>query len=118
MVNDEDRLDELFQRYRESCPDLEPGANFMPLLWRRIEAKSTFWLMFERLGTKVTTASAALCLVLLALNLISGSNSLPLASTYMDALMADHSAERTYYTEALGSNTADSKTPSSPGSSH
>jgi hypothetical protein len=38
LDSSEERLDRLFAEYRESCPDIEAGANFMPLLWKRIEA--------------------------------------------------------------------------------
>ncbi len=48
------------------------------------------------------TASAALCLLLLVLNFVSTSQS-RLAPTYVDLLMADHTAEKTYYTEAIRS---------------
>jgi hypothetical protein len=47
------------------------------------------------------TASAAVGLLLLVLNIASGSQSYLLAPTYMDALMADHTVEKVYYTEAI-----------------
>jgi hypothetical protein len=98
---DQDRLDYLFERYRAACPDIEPGPNFMPDLWQKIDARQSFWSVFDRFGVKLTTASAAICLLLLALNLFFAPGPLNLAPTYMDALMAEHSAERTAYTEAI-----------------
>lgn len=100
-MNDEFNLDETFARYREACPDVEASANFMPNLWVRIESRQNFWSLFERSGGMVATATAALCLVLLALNFISTPPSLNQAPTYVDALMADHSVEKTDYAEAL-----------------
>lgn len=103
MDNNESRLDEFFQRYRASCPEIEPGANFMPGLWRKIEARHSFWFVFQGLARTAATASAALCLLLLILNLIAPAQSYLPAPTYTDALMADHTAESLYYTEGLRS---------------
>ena len=102
MMDDERQLDEFFQEYRAACPEVEPSTNFMPVLWQKIEARSNFWSSFPRLARAVTTASAAICLLLLVLNLVSTPH-YPhmLAPTYMDALMADHTAEETDYTEAI-----------------
>jgi hypothetical protein len=99
-MNDEMSLDETFRRYREACPDVTPSANFMPTLWTKIENRQNFWSLFERFGSRFATATAALCLLLLALNFISAP-SLNSAPSYVDALMADHSAEKTYYAEAI-----------------
>ncbi len=104
MTNDESRLDEMFQRYRAACPEVEPSTNFMPALWSKIESRQTFWSVFERLGGLITAASAALCLLLLALTLAGPPSPHTIAATYTDALMADHSAEKTYYAEAIRTN--------------
>ena len=103
MTNDNSGLDDLFQKYRRACPDIEPSVNFMPNLWQRIEARHSFWFVFQRLARTVMTASAALCLLLLVLDFIAIPENHFLAPTYVDALMADHSAEKTYYTEAIRS---------------
>ncbi|MBV9295998.1 MAG: hypothetical protein JO145_10535 [Acidobacteriaceae bacterium] len=103
MTNDDSRLDQLFQTYRASCPDPEPQPDFMPTLWQKIEARRSFGFAFELWARTVVTASAALCVLLLFLNFVSPSQSHALAPTYVDALMADHTAENTYYTEAIRS---------------
>ncbi|MBV8550944.1 MAG: hypothetical protein JOY54_06560 [Acidobacteriaceae bacterium] len=100
-MSDESHLDELFQRYRAACPEVEPSANFMPLLWHKIESRHNFWFVFQGLARAVATASAAVCLLLLILNLAAAPKVQSTGPTYTDALMADHTAERTYYTEAL-----------------
>lgn len=97
-ASDERSLDELFQRYRSACPDVDPGANFMPVLWQKIEARHSFWFTFVRFGRGALTASAALCLLLLVLNL---SSSPQVMASYTDAILAESSAEQTYYTEAI-----------------
>jgi hypothetical protein len=101
MDNNESRLDEFFQKYRAACPEIEPGANFMPALWQRIEARHSFWFVFQGLARTAATASAALCLLLLLLNLVAPSQSYLPAPTYTDALMADHTAESLYFTEGI-----------------
>ena len=100
IESDETRLADLFQRYRDSCPDIEPGPGFMPGIWRKIEARRSFWSVFSHFGRIAAPACAALCLVFLLLNLASSSDS-RLAPTYADALAADHTVEATYYAEAI-----------------
>ncbi|MBV8070147.1 MAG: hypothetical protein JO270_09605 [Acidobacteriaceae bacterium] len=107
MENDETRLDEFFQRYRAACPDIEPGPNFMPGVWQKIEARHNFWFVFGRLARTTAAASAALCLLLLLLNLVAPPQSRLSAFSYMDALMADHTAESLYYTEAIRNATSE-----------
>ncbi len=102
MSSDNDGLGELLRRYAGACPDIEPSVNFMPSLWQKIEARHSFGSIFERLARTGMAAAAALCLVLLVLNLALAPRQSAL-QTYTDALMADHSAERTYYTEAIRS---------------
>jgi hypothetical protein len=99
--SDDLQLDEFFQTYRAACPEVEPGRNFMPNLWRRIEARQNFWFVFQRFARTASAACGALCLLLLALNLYSTRQSI--TGSYMDALMAEHTAEKTYYTEAIRS---------------
>ncbi len=103
MIDEDSGLDTLLGAYRRACPDVEPTANFMPAIWQKIEARRSFWFVFQREARAVMTASAALFVLLLVLNFFSGSQSHWAASTYADALMADHTAEKTYYTEAIRS---------------
>jgi hypothetical protein len=109
-MSDDSGLDEFFQRYRQSCPDVEPSVNFMPMVWQKIEARYSFPFLFGKLGRSMVTASAALCLLLLALNLAT-----PQATVnYTDALLAEGSAEQTYYTEAMASTPPSGSVPSAP----
>jgi len=101
MTNDDRELDDLFQQYRASCPEVEGSAGFMPKVWEKIENRRSFWFAFQGLARTAMTASTALCLLLLILNFIAAPQShLP---TYADALAADHGAEQTYYAEAIRS---------------
>ncbi len=110
-MDEESGLEQFFQRYRQACPDVEPSVNFMPILWQKIEARPSFPFMFRKLGRSVVTASAALCLLLLALNLAVTPQ---IGVSYADALLMEGSAEQTYYTEALTSTPPPESVPSAP----
>jgi hypothetical protein len=101
MTNDDRELDDLFQKYRNSCPEIEASAGFMPKLWEKIENRRGFWFAFQGLARTAMTASTALCLLLLILNFIAAPQSR--LTTYADALAADPTAEQTYYAEAIRS---------------
>ena len=103
MEQQERDLDNFFQRYKTSCPDIEPNVNFMPQLWKRIEARRSFSFAFQRLARAAMAVSAVLSLLLLLLNAASDLHPLavPIAPTYADALAADHTVETTYYAEAI-----------------
>lgn len=101
MRDDESTLRGLFESYRDACPEVEPDALFMPRLWQRIDARQSFGSIFTRLTRMLAAASAAVCLLLLVLNLVSAPNASVSDESYTDALLAEHSIEQTYYTEAI-----------------
>lgn len=108
MMIDNSRLDHLFRRYRDACPEVEPGVDFLAGVWERIDARHGLWFAFERLGRLAMTASAAICLLLLLLNFVSTREpGPPVTPSYVDALIAEHSAEKTYYTETIRTSIAD-----------
>ena len=57
-------LDRLFVGYRAAVPDPEASANFMPELWRKIEARQFFFLRVKKLTQVFVAAAAAICLLL------------------------------------------------------
>jgi Na+-transporting NADH:ubiquinone oxidoreductase subunit NqrB len=101
-MNGDSKLNDLFQTYRAACPEVEPSSHFMPKLWQRIESRHTFGFVFQNLARTTVTACAALCLLLAVLNFASPfqKRNAPVPN-YTDVLMAEHSAENTYYTESL-----------------
>lgn len=102
MMTDEDfRLNALLADYRAACPEVEPGPNFMPGIWQGIEARRSFWFVFQREARAMVTGCAAIFVILLALNVFSGMQNRATPPTYADALMADHTVEQTYYAEAI-----------------
>jgi hypothetical protein len=100
MTDDETKLERLFENYRAACPEVEPGALFMPRLWQRIEARQGFGPVFERLTRLFASVAAAVCLLLLVLNLVSTPNNALANESYTDALVSQNNAEQTYYSEA------------------
>lgn len=64
MRGDEEKLDALFRAYRNACPTPEAGANFMPDLWQRIEARQGFMFSFRRLANALVPAAVALSIAL------------------------------------------------------
>lgn len=78
-------LKELFAAYKESLPDPEPSAQFMPGLWQRIEARQTPVVFLRRLTEAFVTA--AVVTVLVVSFLIPRWQSSPIFSgSYVDAL--------------------------------
>ena len=99
-----ERLDQLFLEYRESCDVPELSANFMPALWQKIEARQSSSWVFRRVSGWFVAASAAasamLAIALMSTPSTPGVGSI-YASTYVDALAADHATEYTLYTEPV-----------------
>ena len=89
---DELRLDKMFRAYHAACPIPEAGANFMPALWARIEARevSTHWL--GRVDKTLVTAALAASVILgLMISSMNQSSSF-FDATFVDALRADHAS--------------------------
>lgn len=86
----EDELDGLFRAYREACPDPEPGANFMPQLWDRIESRQTFSSFLERMASGFVTAAVALTLLMAVFLYIPQGNGAFQSESYVEALAASH----------------------------
>ena len=56
-----DELNALFAEYRAAVPDPGASANFMPELWRKIEARQTLVLRLRKLTQVFVGAAAAVC---------------------------------------------------------
>ena len=101
MTNGDAGLDNLLEAYRAACPDVEPSANFMPGVWQKIEARRSFRFVFLREARSALAGCTALCLLLLILNFMTASPAHFTPPTYADALMAEHTAEQTYFAEGI-----------------
>jgi hypothetical protein len=60
----DERLQALFAAYRDAVPDPEPGRDFMPQLWSRIEAGRTVSYGLKRLARGIISAAAAAVLLM------------------------------------------------------
>ncbi|MGD0134764.1 MAG: hypothetical protein ABSE57_22165 [Bryobacteraceae bacterium] len=79
-------LDQLFASYRTSVPDPEAGVNFMPELWRKIEARQFFLVRLKKLTQVFVVAAAAICLLLgIALQIPVADRS-AVSANYVDVL--------------------------------
>lgn len=86
------QLDRLFHSYRDACPDPEPGVNFTPELWAKIEARENSTNLFGQMAKALVTAALAASVIL---GLLMSTASQPASNfngTYLDALMADHAS--------------------------
>ena len=80
----------MFASYRDSIPDPEPGAQFMPQLWTRIDSRRKVNFSFGRLAKAFVSVSLASCLAMSVFFLMPSSQSSPIyGATYLDALSAD-----------------------------
>lgn len=103
-------LDRLFADYRAACPEVELGPNFMPEIWRRIEARRSFWPAFEHLARVAVAVCMFACLIFGLLDFTGVHRSSTISDqSYAEALAADQSSEATFYAEALHPATASSE---------
>ncbi len=85
-----DQLNGLFAEYKQAIPDPDPGANFMPELWRKIEAKQSFTLRVRKLTQVFVGAAAAVCLLFAMIEVIPGASRPEVHGSYIDVLAAAH----------------------------
>jgi hypothetical protein len=64
MDRESRELDHLFAGYRAAMADPEASVNFMPELWRKIEARQFFLVRMKKLTQVFVAAAAAICLLL------------------------------------------------------
>jgi hypothetical protein len=94
------QFDSLLVAYRDACPDPESSPEFMPNLWRKIEARrADTTSIFKRLAHVCMAATAAVVLLTTVLMPSSQDDEVLYSSTYSDVLAADHADEA--YTQVL-----------------
>jgi hypothetical protein len=86
-------LNGLFAEYKQAISDPDPGANFMPELWRKIEARQSFTLRVRKLTRMFVGAAAAVCLLVTMIEVIPGSSRPEVHGSYVDVLAAAHPAD-------------------------
>lgn len=85
------KLDVLWARYREACPEPEPSAGFMPGLWQKIEARRTSNVtMLRRIAQVCVGATLALTVLIGAVLIPQLEKMHVYNATYVDVIAADH----------------------------
>ena len=82
----EQRLDQLLVSYKAACADPEPGANFMPTMWQRIEARRNPVLQWVAMSRRALAGAMALCALLLVGMATAFTSSQFYQSTYVEVL--------------------------------
>jgi hypothetical protein len=94
MQDSDKKLDALFAEYRMACPDPEPSAEFMPGMWKRIEARRNAAVsVFRHWAQVCVMATVALTILIGAVLIPKFQESSAPASSYLEALSAEHSAD-------------------------
>jgi len=97
-------LNDLWVRYDEACGAPEPSPDFMPGVWRKIEARRGFLFQFRSYARRMVATAAAFSLLLLMLHFAPFASRLDVYSmTYLDTLEADSAND----VMAFASNVAD-----------
>jgi hypothetical protein len=97
QANNSDKLDVLFRAYKRAHPDADPGPDFMPGLWRRIEGErkaNSSWLVRWLEVCLATTMAAALLLGFYVIPKFQepASNQIASQTSYLDVLADADSA--------------------------
>jgi hypothetical protein len=89
-----DKLDALFVEYRAACPDPEPSADFMPGMWKRIEARRVATVsVFRHWAQVCVMTTVAITLLIGAVLIPKFQDNAAGGSSYLEALSAEHSAD-------------------------
>jgi hypothetical protein len=102
MMPNEPDLDRLLERYAHACPEVEPGAGFMPGIWQRIDARQGFAFKLATYARVLAMTAASLCLAAGLFELSSYGPSTQLASNrYVDVLDDDNDTEVLTYADVV-----------------
>jgi hypothetical protein len=88
-----DELGRLLGQYRNAVPDPEASADFMPGMWRKIEARRSSVRTLRRFTEAFVTLAAALALLVGAVLIPQMQREAVYSATYVDVLAAEHSSD-------------------------
>ena len=87
-------LNDLWARYADACTTPEASADFMPGVWRKIEARRGFVYQLQAYSRRLAATAAAFSLLLIALHFAPSTQTREVyMMTYMDTLEADSAPE-------------------------
>lgn len=89
----EQELDRLLAAYRDACEEPEPGADFMPRLWARIEATQSWSERLWKWANGLAVAAAAASVLLVVYQVSTKPHVDYYSGTYVETLMAQTEAE-------------------------
>ncbi len=95
------RLDALFAEYRGAFPAPEAGANFMPGLWQKIDARRADPMRTLRRFARVCAMAAAAVVLILAISAARMQRDPAMTTNYVDVLNAQHAADYIEVADAL-----------------
>ena len=95
--NVDQKLDALFAQYRDACPEVDGGANFMPQLWQKIESRQSVPFVMGRFTKVFMSAAAALCLMMSLLMFApSSSSGSATMMSYLEVLDQEQTLQAVY----------------------
>lgn len=94
-MDSSNQLGRLLSAYRAATPDPEPSADFMPGLWRKIEARNFFALRMRRWAQATLAVAGAACAIMMGVAFLPGTD----PNTYIEVLAADLEPANQAYTE-------------------
>jgi hypothetical protein len=104
MTSNERNLDRLFERYAHACPDVDAGANFMPAIWQRIDARRGFSFKLASYARILAMTAASICLAAGLFEMSSYGPAKQLAARqFVEVLDDDDDSEALIYGVAMAS---------------
>lgn len=95
------RLSALWTEYRDAVADPEPGINFMPEIWARIEERRRFAFGIRHFARGIITAAAAASLIMAVyLSVPQQRPSAFYTSTYLELLAAGQNHDQAELADA------------------
>ena len=96
MDNLNRELDSMLAAYRQAMPDPEASPEFMPTLWRKIDARRNLVFRLGRLTRVFLTSAAALCLLMMGALTLPRSDQGVARPSYVDVLAESHNADNLF----------------------
>jgi len=94
MEDLEQRLDELFQAYRQSFADVEAGSGFTPGVWERIEARRSLAFRVRHVARTFLGATAVLFTLMAGVFvLVDRRTQVDPHESYIDSLASAHASD-------------------------
>src|SRR5258708_39744300 len=96
MDNLNRELDSMLAAYKQAMPDPEPSPEFMPTLWRKIDARRNLVFRLGRLTRVFLTSAAALCLLMTGVLTFPRSGQRAAHPRYLDVLAEAHNSNNLF----------------------